>query len=153
MEREIICPYCFAKTKESEVIFRANTGFTIDEINDRKRDGASDAEVRLMQLFLKFDDEYNRDEKLTRYWESRGGAAGYMNFDTGWDLPHIDPRNPAFRQMLLENPPASLNVGPDGMVRDQDGFILSVETIISTSALTPTKATMKTKILRPAMRP
>lgn len=125
MERKIICPYCFESVDESEVLFRANTGFTLDDINEAKASGkVKQDELSRMQLFLKYDDTDRIDEKLVSFWNKRGGARGYIYADANWDMPHIDPKDPKFELMLSDDPLA--NAGEDGFVRDKDGFVLRV---------------------------
>ena len=80
---EIICPYCFANFLDSEVIFRANTGYTQDELDAmqtdfdmqrRSADKEQSALLRERRLFRRFDDENSfsadklLDEKLIQFW-------------------------------------------------------------------------------------
>ena len=139
---EIICPYCFANFLDSEVIFRANTGYTQDELDAmqtdfdmqrRSADKEQSALLRERRLFRRFDDENSfsadklLDEKLIQFWASRGGASGYVNADPNWDYPQIDPADPErFKAMVCFEQKAHLTPDEDGFVRDRDGFIIRV---------------------------
>lgn len=149
------CPYCFGEMTHSEVIFRANTGFSQEDLEqddsgftmissnqDRKR--SSDLELK--RLFRRYDDESSYsdspklDEPLIRFWKDRGGSSGYVNADPNWDYPHIDPRSPdEFRKMVLMEPRGALKPDPDGFIRDKDGFITRVIDRYSDSAAQMTR--------------
>ena len=79
---KIKCPYCFEEFESDKVLFRANTGFTQEEL-DREEFTSGDVDEH-KRLFVKFS-QRNPDEKLDRYWKSRGGTAGYSSADPrGW---------------------------------------------------------------------
>lgn len=118
---KIKCPYCFEEFESDKVLFRANTGFTQEEL-DREEFTSGDVDEH-KRLFVKFS-QRNPDEKLDRYWTSRGGTAGYSSADPRWNMPHIDP-NDADRFWEMLDPDAN-GVGADGLVRDQDGFAIRV---------------------------
>lgn len=118
---KIKCPYCFEEFESDKVLFRANTGFTQEEL-DREEFTSGDVDEH-KRLFVKFS-QRNPDEKLDRYWKSRGGTAGYSSADPRWNMPHIDP-NDADRFWEMLDPDAN-GVGADGLVRDQDGFAIRV---------------------------
>lgn len=115
-----ICPYCFGKFEDKEVLFRANTGFTQEEL-DREEFASGEVDEH-KRLFVKFSQK-NPDEKLDQYWRSRGGSGGYASADPRWNMPHIDPADGHFREML---DPDAKGVDEDGFVRDRDGFIARV---------------------------
>ena len=87
---KIKCPYCFEEFESDKVLFRANTGFTQEEL-DREEFTSGDVDEH-KRLFVKFS-QRNPDEKLDRYWTSRGGTAGYSSADPRWNMPHIDPND------------------------------------------------------------
>jgi len=118
---KIKCPYCFEEFESDKVLFRANTGFTQEEL-DREEFTSGDVGEH-KRLFVKFS-QRNPDEKLDRYWTSRGGTAGYSSADPRWNMPHIDP-NDADRFWEMLDPDAN-GVGADDLVRDQDGFAIRV---------------------------
>lgn len=118
---KIKCPYCFEEFESDKVLFRANTGFTQEEL-DREEFTSGDVDEH-KRLFVKFS-QRNPDEKLDRYWTSRGGTAGYSSADPRWNMPHIAP-NDADRFWEMLDPDAN-GVGADGLVRDQDGFAIRV---------------------------
>ena len=140
------CPYCFADMTHRTVLFRANTGFTQEELSEEQmaddssftmvssnqdRQRSSDLEIKW--LFRRYDDEnsLNSDKKLDKelieFWEKRGGESGYVDADPNWDYPHIDPTDPeTFRQMISTESRGGFQPDPDGFVRDKDGFITRV---------------------------
>lgn len=140
------CPYCFANINHREVIFRANTGFTQEELSEEQmaddsgftmvssnqdRQRSSDLEIKW--LFRRYDGENSLspdkklDKELIEFWEKRGGESGYVNADPNWDYPHIDPANPeTFRQMISTEPRGGFQPDADGFIRDKDGFIIRV---------------------------
>ena len=100
---KIKCPYCFEEFESDKVLFRANTGFTQEEL-DREEFTSGDVGEH-KRLFVKFS-QRNPDEKLDRYWTSRGGTAGYSSADPRWNMPHIDP-NDADRFWEMLDPDAN----------------------------------------------
>lgn len=153
-EKKFRCPYCFGEMTHRDVLFRANTGFTWEELEESDSGftweelGGSDSsftmgsgdqarqrssELEIKRLFRRYDDETSfasdkkLDEKLIRFWKDRGGSSGYVNADPYWDYPHIDPKDPdSFRKMISLEPCGPLTPDSDGFVRDKDGFITQV---------------------------
>lgn len=134
-QKSIVCPYCFNRFMENEVLFRANTGWTGDELDTMANTGfdmngrpIDAAELERRRLFKRYDDENSfsankkLDDELIRFWEHRGGASGYALADPQWDMPHIDPKDPSYDQMIN----ATDKTGEDGMIRDRDGFVTRV---------------------------
>lgn len=127
MDHKIICPYCFREFDDSKVIFRANTGYTSDQIQDMQINFSysNPEKIEDMKLFVKYDSNFKVDEALTMYWQTRGGEGGYLKADPSWNMPHIDPADKKnFRKMLLDKPMP--HVGNDGFERDEDGFVKRV---------------------------
>ncbi len=134
----ITCPYCFYKFPQERAIFRANTAFSQSELNLGGDDGgllgrsSSSKKTDVRSLFRRFDHEDSLasgkklDEKLINFWKDRGGKSGYTQTDKKWDYPHIDPTDPNFKDMISLTPTANLVPGPDGFIRDRDGFITRV---------------------------
>ena len=58
---KIKCPYCFEEFESDKVLFRANTGFTQEEL-DREEFTSGDVDEH-KRLFVKFS-QRNPDEKL-----------------------------------------------------------------------------------------
>lgn len=151
------CPYCFFEMTHKDVLFRANTGFTAEELEEEDDSGFTmvssntnrhkDPDLELKRLFRRYDDETSfssdkkLDEPLINFWKSCGGSSGYVNADPKWDYPHIDPKNSAtFQKMIrLDTQAGGQTPGPDGFVRDSDGFILRVFDRFSNSALPMTR--------------
>ena len=151
------CPYCFFEMTHKDVLFRANTGFTAEELEEEDDSGftmvSSNADRRKSQdleikrLFRRYDDETSfssdkkLDEPLIQFWKSCGGSSGYVNADPKWDYPHIDPKDQStFQQMIrMDTQAGGQTPGPDGFVRDSDGFILRVFDRFSNSALPMTR--------------
>ena len=138
---EIICPYCFFRFSHDQAIFRSNTGFDQSELDLGDNFGGggllggnqfgSVSDSR--HLFRKFDDEtsFSSDKKLDtaliHFWKELGGSSGYIHMDKRWNYPHIDPSKPEeFREMISYEPAGRYHPGPDGFVRDRDGFIIRV---------------------------
>lgn len=138
--RKIICPYCFHEFAQNQAIFRASVGFDRSELETSGDEGGfggllsakKPATDDPRQLFRKFDPEGTTgnaklDLDLIEYWKERGGAAGYANTDKNWNLPHIDPADQdTFWKMITTATIGNFEPGPDGFVRDKDGFIFRV---------------------------
>lgn len=151
------CPYCFFEMTHKDVLFRANTGFTAEELEEEDDSGFTmvssnadrrkDQDLALKRLFRRYDDETSfssdkkLDEPLIDFWKSCGGSSGYVNADPKWDYPHIDPKDQeTFQKMIrLDTQAGGQTPGPDGFVRDSDGFILRVFDRFSNSALPMTR--------------
>ena len=125
----IICPYCFKKFDDKDVIFRSNHSLTQYDIDNSS---LSREEKEIRKLFLRFDD-YNGDimdfptdlkidKKLVEFWDKKGGADGYIHADPNWYKPHIDPNSDNFSKMTKP-------IGEDRFKRDVDGFIVRVRDI------------------------
>ena len=136
---EIICPYCFYRFNHDKAIFRSNTGFDPSELDLQDGDGGLLSGKQRSNghnpkhLFRKFDDETSYssnkklDEALIHFWKDLGGSSGYIHMDKRWNYPHIDPSKPdEFREMISFDPAGRYIPGPDGFVRDRDGFIIRV---------------------------
>ncbi len=138
-EKEIICPYCFKKFHDNEVVFRSNycyrdassAGTDFDEASlfdtgRKSTTAASDDDIR--KLFAPYDGAYDpnarkRDMKLEEFWEFRGKSAGFQTLDNKWNYPHIDPADKNFERMVkMEGDTTDAR----GMVRDRDGFVVRV---------------------------
>lgn len=138
-EYRIKCPYCFGEFDQEETIFRANKGFSKNELSsaDTGLGGllaghGNSGEDDPRNLFRMFDSEHSGgqnkklDQKLIDFWKERGGSSGYVNADTHWDYPHIDPSDPSFTEMISFEPKGAFIPDGDGFVRDADGFIKRV---------------------------
>lgn len=136
----IKCPYCFCEFPQEHTIFRAHTAFDRTQLDLEDDDdmgtgllgrgkGAQKPKTDTKELFLRFDAEENGkklDHKLIEYWKKRGGSAGYAEYDKTWANPHIDPQSDSFADMICFEPQGADRPGPDGFVRDSDGFIMRV---------------------------
>ena len=132
MSREsIICPYCFETFRHDEVLFRAETCYTEDDILDdydidMMPDGEEKMRARetneLKKAFLagvhpryqEFWERYNGTTEQTRRSASRSLGQGIENYQK----PVINPRDP---RMVRFNAP-----GGNGVELDKDGFLSSV---------------------------
>lgn len=65
---KIKCPYCFEEFESDKVLFRANTGFTQEEL-DREEFTSGDVDEH-KRLFVKFPKEIR-----TKSWTDTGRAA------------------------------------------------------------------------------
>ena len=152
----ITCPYCFHQFDHDKVIFRANTKIAPKSTLDHaaENSGASgglgafgnlgnlgskplkssapakstndvDSYFQPFELPMKDNSKRNVDQKLVSFWKERGGSSAYPH---RWEYPHIDPNDPArFEAMTYKNCEiANLSIGPDGLVRDNDGFVKRV---------------------------
>lgn len=134
MEQKIICPYCFEKFNQDDVLFRAETCFTEDDILDdididMMEDGPQKNETRekneLKKAFLAkehpsykaFWSKYNGTTEQTR--RRKSGILG-SNFEN-YQKPIISPKNP--RHVIFDNQTKT------GVKFDRDGFLTSVTDI------------------------
>ena len=135
--RDIICPYCFKKFKQTQTVFRSNyvyagnSGLGGRRKNSLIDDGTSDADSSDddQMLFSRYEGPYSRaaskvDEKLESFWENRGQGSGFVTYDPKWFYPHIDPADTStFNRMTKREP----GITDDrGFVRDKDGWIVRV---------------------------
>ena len=138
---DIICPFCFKKFHDNEVVFRSSyvykenksmgggSGMSLfDSGSSGNKNVSSNSEEDDKKLFTPFDGAYDstykkRDKKLETFWESRGKGSGFQTFDPTWFYPHIDPKDPNFDRMIKKE---GSNVDDRGMVRDSDGFVVRV---------------------------
>ena len=138
-KKKIICPFCFKKFHDNEVIFRSSYVYKdnknmggrygmdlFDTGSGDKKNAFEEDDDR--KLFTPYDGAYDssfkkRDEKLENFWASRGKGSGFLTFDPFWFYPHIDPGEPTFDRMIIKEGP---NVDDKGLVRDNDGFVVRV---------------------------
>lgn len=132
---KITCPYCFGTFGDDHVVFRANAGWTLDELDEMRASGLdeygrsiSDDEIRLRELFRRYDsqDSSGNDKKLDdlllRFWDGRGGESAFASADPQWNMPHIVPGSPEYKLMVARTPATD----EYGFIRDKDGFIMRV---------------------------
>ncbi len=124
MSYKFKCPYCFAECEDDKVYFRATHFFDDRQIHAVMAD-AEDPERDIKQLFVKNSKDSPKVRNLIRFWESKGAEAGYIS-DPGWNMPYIDPTDDRFAEMIRATETGRLQVGADGFVRDQNGFVLRV---------------------------
>ena len=153
MDKKIItCPFCFKKFHDNEVVFRSSYvykedksmgggGDLFDQGNSGKSKTSSNQEEEDKKLFTPYDGAYDRiykkrDLKLEAFWESRGKESGFQTFDPSWYHPHIDPKDPNFSRMITKN---GENVDNNGLVRDNDGFVVRVYEKFGNNAAIMTK--------------
>lgn len=130
-QEKIICPYCFANFDQSEVLFRAETCFTEDDILD-------DYDIEVMpdgpeKVQAKFDNDLKKEflagvhPNYEQFWNRFNGtteqtrknrANMHAQFFENYQKPIISPRNP--RHVLFDN------IGQTGPKLDRDGFLSSV---------------------------
>lgn len=132
IENKIICPYCFAEFKHDEVLFRAETCFTEDDILDdydidMMDDGPEKESLRedneLKKQFLagehpqykKYWEKYNGTTEQTR---KSSAASSMMNSFENYQKPVISPKNPRMVKFDRED--------QKGVKLDKDGFLSSV---------------------------
>ena len=83
---KIKCPYCFEEFESDKVLFRANTGFTQEEL-DREEFTSGDVDEH-KRLFVKFS-QRNPDEKLDP--DANGvGADGLVRDQDGFAIRVYD---------------------------------------------------------------
>ena len=134
--KDIICPFCFKKFHDNEVVFRASYIYKEDKSvrsdSDLFDSGSSSKDKKDedndKKLFIPYDKAYGidskkRDLELETFWESRGKESGFEKYDPGWFHPHIDPQDPNFHRMIKLD---GDNVDDNGLVRDNDGFVVRV---------------------------
>ena len=98
-KKDIICPFCFKKFHDNEVVFRSSyvykenksmgggSGMSLfDSGSSGKKNVSSNSEEDDKKLFTPFDGAYDstykkRDKKLETFWESRGKGSGFQTFD------------------------------------------------------------------------
>ncbi len=121
------CPYCFAECDDESVLFRATVGYDEKQVQEI-RSNADDPERNFKLYFAKYQRSNRADHRmdgLFRYWEDKGGEAGYTS-DPGWNMPYIDPKDKNFVELIRAEQTAANKVGADGFVRDKDGFVTRV---------------------------
>ena len=131
MQERIICPYCFANFYQDEVLFRAETCFTEDDILD-------DYDIEVMpdgpeKVKAKIDNDLKKEflagvhPRYQQFWERfngtteqtrRNSANINSQFFENYQKPIISPKNP--RHVLFDN------IGQTAPKLDRDGFLSSV---------------------------
>lgn len=127
MSYKFRCPYCFAECDDESVLFRATVGYDEKQVQDIRSD-TEDPDREYKLHFAKYQRSNKADHRMVglfRYWEDKGGEAGYTS-DPGWNMPYIDPQDPDFADLIRADQTAANKVGADGFVRDKDGFVTRV---------------------------
>ena len=153
-KKDIICPFCFKKFHDNEVVFRSSYVYKENKSMGGKKGmnlfdnrSAGKGSVTLNwededeKLFIPYDGAYDRtyshrDKELESFWESRGKGSGFQTFDPAWFYPHIDPKDPNFDRMIKKEGP---NVDDKGLVRDKDGFVVRVNEKFGDNSVIMTK--------------
>lgn len=118
------CPYCFGECEDSKVYFRATVSYDDRQLRELRSTG-KDQLVELKARFTKYNARSEEVEKLIKFWEDKGGEAGYQT-DAGWNMPYIDPEQDDFGLLIRDFQTGNYKVGSDGFVRDEDGFVRRV---------------------------
>ena len=110
-KKEIICPFCFGKFHDNEVIFRSSylykdnqsigrgAGMDLFDSGSADRSNVLSGRDDDKKLFTRYDGAYDssyrkRDFELENFWDKRGRESGFQTFDPAWFYPHIDPKDP-----------------------------------------------------------
>lgn len=135
MSNKIICPYCFEEFDHDQVLFRSETYFSeeelddideIYEIEDEHERAAALEEYRKKSNFL-----IGVSKNYTQYWErysgttektrKKSGVSSFRMNIENYQKPIIDPKNVDHVRFN--------NTGKTGVKYDQDGFLSSVDDV------------------------
>lgn len=136
--KDIICPYCFKKFKQTQTVFRSHYLYKGSAGLGRRNknlfddgSGSLDSSVDAdQQLFTRYEGPYDPnarkvDHELESFWENRGKGDGFLTYDPKWFYPHIDPSNASTFSRMTKREPGVTD--EQGFVRDRDGWILRVQ--------------------------
>ena len=125
MQYKFRCPYCFSVCSHDQVYFRATIGYDPEELSQLAVT-LREEEQCAVRRFAKNTLQSPALEKMVRFWRQRGGTTALQEGDKGWNMPYIDPAAADFAEMIRAVDTGNLNVGWDGFVRDEDGFVCRV---------------------------